>query len=148
MPASWLSTAALQHNAAHCRCQTWQHFIRSGHAFAFMHCFFTDKASPHWGKGWSRFFTSTACPVKDLYPASNWATQLALQQQYDPAKLVETEMLSAVIAGGAANPGGAACANEMSCYCSSDGDCGAAGVCCRAAPPALPAVKNMLCLPC
>lgn len=106
------------------------------------------KARPHWGKGWSRVFTSTACPIKDLYPASNWATQLSLQQQYDPAKLFETQLLSSVLMGGAANPGGAACTSEMSCYCNADEDCGAAGLCCKAAPAVLPAVKSKLCLPC
>jgi hypothetical protein len=108
-----------------------------------------DKARPHWGKAWSRVYTSTACPVRGLFPASNWANQLALQQQYDPTKMFETEMLSTVIAGGAANPPAvAACTNEMSCYCNADANCGAAGLCCKAAPAALPAVKGKLCLPC
>jgi hypothetical protein len=107
-----------------------------------------DKARPHWGKAWSRVFTSKACSIRDLYPASNWATQLALQQQYDPTKMFETEMLTTVIAGGAANAGGAACVNEMSCYCNADEDCGAAGLCCKAAPVALSAVAYKLCLPC
>ncbi|WIA10633.1 hypothetical protein OEZ85_010815 [Tetradesmus obliquus] len=112
------------------------------------------KARPHWGKCWSRVFTSKACPIKDLYPASNWATQLSLQQQYDPAKLFETSMLSAVIEGGVEKPAELPfCTNELGCYCTKDSECGTTGVpigpgplCCQTAPTGMSPYK--VCLPC
>lgn len=115
-----------------------------------------DKARPHWGKSWPRVFTSTACPVRDLYPASNLAKQLSLQQQYDPSKLFETEMLSVVLAGGVARSPDPSpyCTNELGCYCVHDDDCGSpagyglpsAALCCQTAPEGLAPFK--VCLPC
>ncbi|KAF6256372.1 hypothetical protein COO60DRAFT_1640790 [Scenedesmus sp. NREL 46B-D3] len=114
------------------------------------------KARPHWGKSWPRVFTSTACPVRDLYPASNLAKQLSLQQQYDPSKLFETEMLSVVLAGGVARSPDPSpyCTNELGCYCVHDDDCGSpagyglpsAALCCQTAPEGLAPFK--VCLPC
>lgn len=55
-------------------------------------------ARPHWGEMWGRVFTSTACPIRDLYP--HFKQQLKLQQTYDPERLFETSLMTAVIAGG------------------------------------------------
>jgi hypothetical protein len=124
-----------------------------------------DKARPHWGKCWSRVFNSAACPIKDLYPASNWAMQLSLQKQYDPAKLFETEMLSTVLARGVKTTPVPSpfCTNELGCYCMADIDCGApAGpggkpvipvspgpLCCKAAPSINAGLQDYkVCLPC
>jgi hypothetical protein len=107
-------------------------------------CQRADKARPHWGKSWSRVYTQTACPIRSLHPGFN--TQLALQRQYDPTRMFETQMLTAVIARGAANPGGPARTNEMNCYCKDDRECGAAGLCCRTAPAGLPPYR--VCLAC
>lgn len=104
-------------------------------------------ARPHYGKMWSRVYTNDACPIRDLLP--NFGLQLHLQHQYDPARLFETALLSAMIAGGEPNSHAAGCSNEMMCYCDSDADCGVSvtqvAFKCKTAPAPLPPYK--VCLP-
>jgi hypothetical protein len=49
---------------------------------------------PHWGKSRERVFTSTKCPIRDLYP--NLGHQLRLKSHYDPAKLFETALITTI----------------------------------------------------
>lgn len=96
--------------------------------------------------------------MRDLFPGASFQQQLDLAQQYDPAALFETALLSAVIKGGQATPltpsPQGACTVEMTCYCKVDADCqyqhvrGLPALSCKALHGFLPNDKTiMACLP-
>jgi hypothetical protein len=87
------------------------------------------RGRPHWGKNFGRTFTSTACPVRNLYGAG-FDALLAAQATYDPGKVYEPPLFAAVVARGGPLYDGPGCATQKLCYCVNDGQC-AAGWACR-----------------
>ena len=87
------------------------------------------RGRPHWGKNFGRTFTSTACPVRNLY-GPGFDALLAAQATYDPGKVYEPPLFAAVVARGGPLYDGPGCATQKLCYCVNDGQC-AAGWACR-----------------
>jgi hypothetical protein len=95
------------------------------------------KGRPHWGKNFDRTFTSTACPLRDVYP--NFDLLLKMQAKYDPNKSLEPELMSRVInrAGPVLAP---RCAATYQCYCRQDQHCAPGWLC--VASKAFPDIKT------
>lgn len=79
-------------------------------------------ARPHWGKNHERAFRHPRCHVRDNYPAANIAQMLALQQEHDPKKIFEPELIRHVMERNG-NELFKLCALQQWCFCEADEHC-------------------------
>ena len=80
------------------------------------------KGRPHWGKNYDRTYTHPNCPVRDALPAATFTRLAELQATYDPRRVFEPPLWTALTQR-QAHGYSLGCAARGACYCASTLHC-------------------------